>query len=99
MDNTIENAILFLTERGKKAATVYGAQNILSVMLVDYAAQTYTDKNRHIAELENDAVLSADAIGLLQHDNARLEKENTDLRRALSECKAKARIGISPENR
>ena len=52
-----------------------------------------------IAELEKDAVLSADAIGLLQHDNARLEKEISDLRRALSECKAKARIGISPENR
>lgn len=48
-----------------------------------------------IAELEKDAVLSADAIGLLQHDNARLEKEISDLRRALSECKAKARIGVN----
>ena len=50
-----------------------------------------------IAQLEKDAVLSADAIGLLQHDNARLEKEISDLRRALSEAKAKARIGHNPD--
>ena len=67
-------------------------------MLEDLAKITAT-KDQRIAQLEKDAVLSADAIGLLQHDNARLEKENTDLRRALSECKARARIGISPENR
>lgn len=30
---------------------------------------------------------------------AELEKENADLRRAISECKARARIGVSPENR
>lgn len=28
---------------------------------------------------------------------AELKKENTDLRRALSDCKAKARVGLNPD--
>ena len=70
----------------EKQVEELGGQSILDTLL----------RNKGLRE---DLVLSADAIGLLQHDNARLEKENTDLRRAISECKAKARIGISPENR
>lgn len=96
MDNTIENAKEYLRIKGFNGIAAHG---LTSSWMVEWGNNITADKNRHIAELEKDAVLSADAIGLLQHDNARLEKEISDLRRALSECKAKARIGISPENR
>ena len=66
----------------EKQVEELGGQSILDTLL----------RNKGLRE---DLVLSADAIGLLQHDNARLEKEISDLRRALSECKAKARIGVN----
>ena len=68
----------------EKQVEELGGQSILDTLL----------RNKGLRE---DLVLSADAIGLLQHDNARLEKENTDLRRSISECKAKARVGLNPD--
>ena len=123
MENTIENALEWYTEKWQRSVVLPSINNTqnMAILIHEYAKLIETPKDQRIAELEKqveelggqsildtllrnkglreDLVLSADAIGLLQHDNARLEKENTDLRRALSECKARARIGVSPENR
>lgn len=80
MENTIENAREWYTEKWQRSVVLPSINNTenMAILIHEYANLIAEPKDQRIAELE---------------------KENADLRRALSECKAKARIGISPENR
>ena len=99
MENTIENAMAHLLRYRDERTTPISTDYFAELML-DYTTKVISSKNRHIAELEKQVEeLGGQSILDTMKRNKALREEISDLRRALSDCKARARIGISPENR
>ena len=85
MENTIENPLMWFVKKWNVAYTSKEEQDEFADEMIEDLAKITSPYKDEIESVK------------IRMDE--LHKKITDLRRALSECKAKARIRISPENR
>ena len=88
MENTIENAEKYLSScpiNEAPAVSVFSYALAVNASLYDHIAEP----EKQVEELGGQSILDT------MKRNKALREENADLRRALSECKAKARIGVN----